>query len=43
MSERTLYETISDEALVNLLFTEEDRLLRLAVDKFVARGEWEWE
>jgi len=39
MSERTLYETLSDEALVKLLFTEEDRLPRLAVDEFVARGE----
>jgi len=33
------YATFSDEALVKLLFTEEDRLPRMAVDEFLDRGE----
>jgi len=39
MSKLRTYATFSDEALVKLLFTEEDRLPRLAVDECVARGE----
>ncbi len=32
------YSTLDDEKLVNLLFTEEDRLPRQAVDEFIRRG-----
>lgn len=32
------YNRLTDEALLNLLFTEEDRLPRAAADGFVARG-----
>src|SRR5688572_19355488 len=35
----TSYETFTDEQLLDLLVTEEDRLTRAAVDEFVARGE----
>ncbi|MEW6088593.1 MAG: SEC-C metal-binding domain-containing protein [bacterium] len=33
------YQTLSDNDLIGLLFTEEDRLPRAAVDEFVRRGE----
>lgn len=33
------YQTLSDDDLLNLLFTEEDRLPRVAVDEFIRRGE----
>ncbi|GIL18887.1 MAG: hypothetical protein DWB56_12535 [Candidatus Jettenia sp.] len=33
------YQTLDDESLVKLLFTEADRLPRAAVDEFVRRGE----
>lgn len=32
------YNRLTDEALLNLLFTEEDRLPRAAADGFVARA-----
>lgn len=33
------YATLDDNTLINLLFTEEDRLPRQAVDEFIRRGE----
>lgn len=33
------YTTLDDDTLVNLLFTEDDRLPRQAVDELVRRGE----
>lgn len=33
-----IYQDFSDEQLINLLFTERDRLSRVAVDEFVRRG-----
>lgn len=33
------YQTLSDDDLLNLLFTEEDRLPRAAVDEFIKRWE----
>jgi len=32
------YQALDDSKLVNLLFTEEDRLPRAAVDEFIRRG-----
>ena len=38
MPETTQYAALTDEALINLLFTEEDRLPRAAADEIVRRG-----
>ncbi len=33
------YQNLDDDELIDLLFTEEDRLPRAAVDEFMRRGE----
>ncbi len=38
MTDRVPYDSLTDEALLDLLFTEEDRLPRTAVDALLARG-----
>jgi hypothetical protein len=37
-TDRLTYDSLTDEALLDLLFTEEDRLPRAAVDEFLARA-----
>lgn len=38
MTDTVTYDSLTDEALLDLLFTEEDRLPRAAVDEFLARA-----